>query len=283
MILGLSAATAAVAATGAVSSFAWFATNDTVTADGMKIKADTNQMLEIKNAIDPATSFSTSASTGKETKSLTPTHLGTDTTDTTISTVTNYSNEAKHSWLAASADKSDASAKKGDYSVVTTAADSATDAGNKYTLIADFDIRVRYAGDTSTTYTLKASVDWVNTTWDDDKVTISSKDYWLHNSARVFLVVGTAGNVESQAKGYVFSSTADGTSGDWNGDKTTIMDSLKQSDDGDDGKGLGVRVRAFFYFDGEDANCFTDSAAVGIKAGLEYSFKLSFDVEKNAA
>ena len=49
-IMGLSAATALVAATGAVSSFAWFAANSSVSATGMVVKANASDaFLQIKN------------------------------------------------------------------------------------------------------------------------------------------------------------------------------------------------------------------------------------------
>ena len=285
MILGLGAATAAVAATASVSGFAWFAINDSVAATGMSIKADTNQMLEIKNAADDKTKWGTSAATGVAAKELVPTHLIANTSDDPVTTLTDYTEKTKtHSWVKNTAAKTDAhTAASTNYDNVTSLADDASSADNKYTLIADFDIRVKWGGDANQAYTLKATVDWVNTDFDTkDKYTKDTTDYYLHNSARVFLVVGAAGNVESQGEGYTFSSTATGTSGDWSDDAKTIKTDLKQTADGDDNKGKGVRVRAFFYFDGEDTNCFSDSAAVGIAADIEYSFKLTFDVTKTA-
>lgn len=282
MILGLSAATAAVAATGAVSSFAWFATNSEVAASGMSIKASTSQVLEIKKA--DATTWAYSASTGVAAKSLTPTYLAEKTT--TVSGKPNaYSSGAAHTWVESTASASNKSASDGDYKDVTTAAD-ATDDTNLYTLIADFDLRIRYVGDSTSSYTIKALVDWADTASTSDKQTITvdgtAKDYWLHNSARVFLVIGSAETVGSQGNGFTFSSASDGASGDWSDTATSIKTDLKASNDGADGLGKGIRVRAFFYFDGEDSNCFTDNATKTIVANTLYSFKLTFTATKNS-
>ncbi len=310
MILGLSAATAAVAATSAVSSFAWFAINDTVTASGMVIKAKTSEFLEIKKATDDGSSANWKTSvTGlvANTKEVSPVHLdGTSSvTGSTLSSLIAYTDgSATHNWVETGAASASAATKKdGDYNVVTSVADDPSSADNKYTLIADLDLRVHYqaGADANKNYTLSALVDW-NSAVPNDGYTIaggSTVSSYFHNCARVFIVVGNAnqavadgrtGNtVASQGAGYTFSSNyttttssdsatestaAANVSGDWSNTAKAIKTDLKMDQNGADKLGSGVRVRVFYYFDGEDASCYTD----GVSLSNTYSISLTFKV-----
>ena len=135
-ILGLSAATALVAATGAVSSFAWFATNSQVTATGMVIKAEsTNAFLEIKNAGDlwnENTSNVTADAKGE--KTIKPTSLVSEITNENKK-VTPYTDDGKtHKWVSATASSVENGAAISDFVDVTKAAEASDDT-NLYTLI----------------------------------------------------------------------------------------------------------------------------------------------------
>ncbi len=312
MILGLSAATAAVAATSAVSSFAWFAINDTVDATGMIIKADTSEYLEIKNANTGATGvWGNTAASNQGVKTLKAVHLAKEgtqvspaTSPVTYSAVTAYTdNDATHIWVSSFSDDLNSATKGADasYTDVTTEADygyGAKDASssdvyskNVYTLVNDFDLRIRYSGDTTSTYTLSATVDWVSSVPSDEKTnTISSGEgtteikSWFHNCARVFMVVGSMNadedkmTVNSQSAGKTFTSENSSASSDWSDDKKTLTSTLVASNKGSDTLGTGVRVRTFVYFDGEDSNCFTNAVTIG----NQYSLKFNFSVKKNA-
>ncbi len=302
MILGLSAATAAVAATGAVSSFAWFAVNDKVGTEAMTIKADSGQYLEIRsvNADNSGTWARTAAAiSGK--KELKPVSIG-KLSNGAFTAGTTWSG---HNWVNTSSDSVDDATKgtTATYTDVTSLTDvvsnNATDyKNNVYALVEEFDIRVRYLGDSSTAYKLTANVDWASTPDDASNKTndtnTTKTNYYLHNAARVYFVVGAVNDeTDTHAKAIDNNSTgkdlatshADaGTSGDWNikSDATglTLVDSMtaKKSDSvktGGDGLGNGVRVRLYFYFDGEDANCFSSAVL-----GSDYSIKVSFNVTK---
>ncbi len=272
--MGLSAATALVAATGAVSSFAWFAVNSSVTATGMKIKADsTNAFLEIKKngAKWPDSGSQTSVTIDSKASVLSPTHLATYTSDTKIAkdSMKAYQNGTNvHTWVSAVSDDAD-SALSGitQYDNVTTDADN----GTKYTLLTTFDLRLRYTeANASKKYTLKAAISWSSATSQDNDA--------LANAARVFMVVGTENNenISAQNAGYVFNAR---TNTGWNaaGSATNTIDILKDFTS-DVGK-LGRSVSLYYYFDGEDAACTTKKA----ETNSEFSITATFSVTEQTA
>ena len=262
-ILGLSAATALVAATGAVSSFAWFATNSQVTATGMVIKAEsTNAFLEIKNGGDHWNENTSNVTAdAKGNKTIKPTSL-VSAFNNEDKTVTPYQdNETSHKWVSATASSVENGAATSDFVDVTTAAE-ASDNTNLYTLISDFDLRLRYtAGMTKDNYNLSAKVDW----------TAQSAQGALAQSVKVFMVIGGVGKETlpesfASASGKVFSAR----NGAWKTGKVlsnTFAANKEQK---------GTRVRVFAYFDGQDAACTTVNAT----ADSSYSFTITFSVSK---
>ncbi|MDY6101219.1 MAG: hypothetical protein SPI62_05070, partial [Candidatus Enteromonas sp.] len=138
-ILGLSAATALVAATGAVSSFAWFATNGSVSATGMAIKSKvTNNYLEIKHGTDADTDdkwLTTVAATSKVAKEVAPVHpvkaFSPESKD-----ITEYNGGETFSWVTATSADANSYDKNGKYSEATVGLD-----GGDYALAETFNIR----------------------------------------------------------------------------------------------------------------------------------------------
>ena len=312
MILGLSAATAAVAATSAVSSFAWFAINDTVSATGMKIKADTDKYLEIRKVTSAdgtaakadwddavSVSYDTAKSLKPTTLAKSVTAVSPATTPATYSTFEAFTSNASwngHKWLSTASDSVDTASKGTNktYSDVTSLTDvvsyDTTNYGNNvYALVEEFDIRVRYLGDSTSTYTLNAKAEWVDKAGivdgTSDKYNDGTNDWYLHNSARIFFVVGamsTSGThataIADSDKGYILSSasSSEHTSGDWATDGVNLITDLKANNGtgtGGDSLGNGIRVRAYIYFDGADANCFSSAVL-----GNEYSINLKFSI-----
>ena len=308
MILGLGAATAAVAATASVSGFAWFAINDSVAATGMKITADTDKYLEISKvtAATYTPAWTNRVVTGyTPAKSLKPTTLAASatevkptTTPATYSAFTAFTSGSSwngHKWLSTASDSVDVSTKgtSKNYDDVTSVTDVvSTDdtnyANNKYALVEEFDIRVRYLGDKTSTYTLTATASWNNGVPTDEYKDKDKKAWYLHNSARIFFVVGalstsgsTATAIADTDNGYILSSdsTTANASGDWATDGVKLSTALKAdngSGTGGDGLGNGIRVRAYIYFDGTDDDCFSSAVL-----GKDYSIDLKFTVAKN--
>ena len=261
-ILGLSAATALVAATGAVSSFAWFATNSQVTATGMVIKAEsTNAFLEIKNGGDHWNENTSNVTAdAKGNKTIKPTSL-VSAFNNGDKTVTAYEDGGDtHKWVSATASSVENGAATSDFVDATKAAE-ASDNTNLYTLISDFDLRLRYtAGMTKDNYNLSAKVDW----------TAQSAQGALAQSVKVFMVIGAAGTETppdlTSASGKVFSAR----DGAWKTGKV-----LSETFAANESK-LGTRVRVFAYFDGQDAACTTVNAVTE----SSYSFTITFSVSK---
>ena len=265
-ILGLSAATALVAATGAVSSFAWFATNSQVTATGMVIKAEsTNAFLEIKNGGDHWNENTSNVTAdAKGNKTIKPTSL-VSAFNNGDKTVTAYEDGGgTHKWVSATASSVENGAATSDFVDVTKAAE-ASDNTNLYTLISDFDLRLRYtAGMTKDNYNLSAKVDWTASS------TTTTKGA-LADSVKVFMVIGGVGKETlpesfASASGKVFSAR----NGAWKTGKVlsnTFAANKEQK---------GTRVRVFAYFDGQDAACTTVNAVME----SSYSFTITFSVSK---
>lgn len=209
-IAALSAATALVGATGAVSSFAWFATNSHVTADGMTIKAEsTNEFLEIKKAADTwdNAKSNTSATFETEPKTLKPTSLVKEFNTTTVE---QYADNGKsHAWVNATSNDVANGKKNGEYVDVTKLAET-VGTSNQYTLIADFDLRLRYTASMGEPeqYNLSAVVYWANGASDN-----------LSKTVEVFMIVGNEGTesitVGGESSGLVFSADDDNNNHGW--------------------------------------------------------------------
>ena len=300
MILGLSAATACVAATSAVSSFAWFATSGTVSASGMKVKASADEYLQIKYAYTgtsetPATPtypstatsyFDWTTSTNKNANSynsvelnmasakvLKPTSLIKELETDNKTIKTDFANgDTAHKWVSAIGTSSVDGSKKADdvYTDITSTADLGekedTTSANGYTLVVDYDIRLLNLGDTTTNYDLKAAIDWTTPS------SSTTEGFKLRKAARVFVMIGdnydeTITSTEG-TEGYEFSYT----SGSWTA-ATTIKEDLHAN-----ASDKGVRVRTFFFFDGEDA----EAKTVNVVTTEIYSYNITFSVTKHS-
>ncbi len=170
MIIGLSAATAAVAATGAVSSFAWFATNNTVTATGMKVKIQSAATLLIDTA--NTTASNGRLKNGASTKTVT-------TTDATVSPVSTVDGAT---WFSAKAAE----------------ADSATAITNSYEQVTEADANKYYLANTVYLQTFDATKKTTDKVSPDsniviDSITVTGYDGdndALNTSFRVLTVIG---------------------------------------------------------------------------------------------
>ncbi len=274
-IMGLSAATALVAATGAVSSFAWFAVNSTVTAGSMVIKANsTDAFLEIKKGDGtttwPTTGSATSVTVNNDAVKLSPTHVTSKATDESakVTSFTDFTQGTeKHSWVYTVSNDADSylgSGQTASYEYVTTTADK----GNTYTLLTSFDLRLRYtesAKDKS--YTLSAAI-----TWDSETSALGA----LGDSARVLMVIGGTESDKVQGNGYVFNARKKGNDASgWNAkgsveQKIAILNNFKANK-----SNQGTRVHLFYYFDGEDVACTTKNAAVDSSYSITATFSVA--------
>ncbi len=270
-ILGLSAATAAVAATGAVSSFAWFASSTTVEASGMKIKATSNNVfLQIRNSNTTAwnnTDPFTSAGAALEVATVSPAavvnSIGTD----EKSTVAYTGGEAV--WTTTTSDDQD-SATKGDamkYKDITSTANPAdVKAATGYTLKNTFTLRLRptYKDSTNladtqpTSGPLTAAVDWNGTAPSFDKDPIAK-------AVSVLVYTGTKGELFTVGDDGKFARTT-GTS------SVNLVESMEA---GEEDKNVTCYV--YVFFDGENENCKTTN----IKVDNEYAIKVSFSVTED--
>jgi hypothetical protein len=274
----------------------------------MKITADTDKYLEISKvtAATYTPSWKNTVATGyTAAKSLKPTTLAASATEFTPTTnpatysdftaFTSGNSWKDHKWLSTASDSVDSSTKgtSKNYDDVTSVTDViSTDttnyANNKYALVEEFDIRVRYLGDKASTYTLTATASWNSGTPNDAYTDKDSKSWYLHNSARIFFVVGalstsgsTATAIADTDNGYILSSDSStaNASGDWAAAGVTLSSTLKADNStgtGGDGLGNGIRVRAYIYFDGADDDCFSSAVL-----GNDYSIDLKFTVAKN--
>ena len=253
-ILGLSAATALVAATGAVSSFAWFAANGSVTADGMNVKAlSTTAYLQIKNSTatwsTSENQVAASAVTGEAT--LNPTHIFKSlkvNSGATADETTPYDKGSTVVWASANSNKVTESTKDGHYTNVTqTAAPAETQNGaTTYTLINTFNLRLRPNVGTDSQATagaLTASVAFANKSSDEIRKAVS-----------VFVTIDT--------KGMLF--TNDGTTFTATGDKQ-LVDQMTTTE---------VSAKIYVFFDGENAACFTNN----VNVNSAYSVKVTFSL-----
>lgn len=134
-------------------------------------------------------------------KVLSPTHLIGATTETSLTDISTlaYSNVngSKHSWVASTSKDANDHASNGTYTVVTGEADQ----GSKYTLLASFDLRLRYTESAKDNAdTLKANIDWSEAT-----------DAALADTSRVFMVVSGTNDQKIEinnesSKGFEFNA-----------------------------------------------------------------------------
>ncbi len=269
-ILGLSAATAAVAATGAVSSFAWFATNNTVTASGMTIKVSSNDIyLQIKKGTDAWDKKSTfaSASAKVDEAKVSPVAAVNSVTDDTISAYTGGAVK----WANTSSDDVDKADKGGKmkYKDVSSTADPSTEADKEtaYTLKNTFTLRLRpsYKADGSLadeadqpkSGALTASVEWANSSDID-----FTKDKIAY-AVSVLVYTGTTGELfKVNSTSNVFERTTDTSS-------VNLAESMIAGEDAND-----VTCKVFVFIDGENENCKTSNVLLD----SSYSIKVNFTV-----
>ena len=252
-ILGLSAATALVAATGAVSSFAWFAANGTVEANGMTIKAlAADAYLQIGNSaetFDKANqSYTSAASTTKDAQVLTPAHLY-KTVNADNKSGVEYDGGATKVWVTGHSKSVDSAALEGTFTTIDNGA------LGQYVSQNEFKLRLRPAanGTTPTAQSLDISVNWVDTS-------IPAEDT-LRNSVSVL--------VSNDEKGQLFTNS----SGRWAAT--------------DDTKNIHVvtgltsdvqTVKVSVFFDGNHADC----KSANVIAGIQYSVAVTFSISQGA-
>ena len=251
-ILGLSAATALVAATGAVSSFAWFAANGTVEANGMTIKAlSTTAYLQIKNSEAVWSEGNhTAANALTSEATLNPTHIfGTlDVNPEGTDKTTDYVNGSSVKWASANSDKVTESTKVGHYTDVSGTADpDDANIATTYTLKNTFDLRLRpNSGATTSQATagaLTASVAFANSSRDDIKQAVS-----------VFVTIGEKGMLFTN-NGTTFTATGN----------DNLVDTMTTT---------AVSAKVFVFFDGENENCFTNNVNVESAYSVNVTFSL---------
>ncbi len=277
-IMGLSAATALVAATGAVSSFAWFAVNSSVTATGMVIKATaTDAYLQINKggAGWNETGDFTAISYTENAKELKPTAVCNSVTEaeydadgTTIKTassiVKHTAGSASYKWAYATASSVDSYAKASEYKDVSSVIEGNGEA-NDYALVYDFDLRLKYtASMANVSKDIVANVSFG-----------TASDDALRNAVSVFMVSGeverntlTNGNA---VKALLFTNT----SGTWTCDKedAVIISGLKATTSDN----ISTKVRFYAFFNGENEYCKTTN----VKTASEYSLNVKFSIKES--
>lgn len=254
-ILGLSAATALVGATGAVSSFAWFATNGSVSATGLAIKSKvTNNYLEIKRGSakdEDANWLTTVTAASTEAKAVAPVHPVKQFV-TESNSITDYDGGETFSWVTATSANANEHDKNGNYSAVTV------ESGGDYALLETFNIRIRPGTTTLTATNLELSA----VAWSD-----SSK------------IKGDAANIARALRVLAYNATAKvGTiwsysTGSWSF-VTNTAKYLNASFTSEQPQTINVYV----YIDGEDTACTSNNARVGLSEG--YSVDLTFSIAK---
>ena len=258
-ILGLSAATALVGATGAVSSFAWFATNGSVSATGLAIKSKvTNNYLEIKRGSDEDTNanwLTTVTAASTETKQVAPVHPVKE-FSTEGNTIKDYDGGNTLSWVTATSADANKYDRNGVYSAATVGKD-----GGDYALVETFNIRIRPGTEVLTATNLELSaVAWSASS----KITGDAAK--IAPALRVLAYNATEGGTNS---GTIWSYST----GSWSR-VTTTTQYLSASFTSEQPQTINVYV----YIDGEDTACTSNNARVGLSEG--YSVDLTFSIAK---
>ncbi len=252
MIIGLSAATAAVAATGAVSSFAWFATNNTVTATGMKVKIQSATTLLID------TSNTTNSTNGRLAGGASTKSLASD-TDTIVSPVSTVDGTK---WFSAKAKEAD------DGSAIDNSYEDVTNSKNNYCLANTVYLQAFDAAKTAGDNVIPVS----NIVIDSITVSYVTGDA-LNASFRVLTVIGEnkvfcgpTSALEPTNKGV--ASVTDGAATKNEiiyADVTAVGSDGKATIESNNVLVKGVTYNTvytaniYLYFDGEDEACKTDN------------------------
>ena len=250
-ILGLSAATALVAATGAVSSFAWFAANGTVEANGMTIKAlAADAYLQICNSTEnfdkASNSYTSAASATKEAQVLTPAHLY-----SSVSTENNggveYDGTASRVWVTGHSKSVDSGALDGAFTKIDNGA------LGQYVSQNEFKLRLRPAanGTQPTAALLDISVSWVNTS-------IPATDT-LRNSVSVL--------VSNDSKGQLFTNSSARWAATEDTKNVQVVTGLTSDIQ---------TVKVSVFFDGNNPDC----KSANVLAGVQYSVAVTFSIHQ---
>ena len=246
-ILGLSAATALVAATGAVSSFAWFAANGTVEAHGMTIKAlAADAYLQIGNAdetfSDTSKSYTSAASTKTNAQVLTPAHLYTSVNEDNRSGV-EYNGGKDRVWVTGHSKSVDSGALEGTFTTINSDL-------NQYVSENVFKLRLRPAanGTQPTAKLLDISVNWASGSIPDGK---------LKDSVSVLVSNGEAGQLFTYSdRGFTATS---GTA------NAQVVSNLTQEIQ---------TVTVSVFFDGNHAEC----KSANVVTDKTYSVAVTFSI-----
>ena len=260
-----------MAATGAVSSFAWFAANSNVSATGMVVKANaTASYLQIKSANQKFNNGSSDVkdewnNTQSDYKSaaadagngvLSPTSLVKSIAEDKRSTAP-WEKGQDPKWAYATSDNVTSHIRKSEYEDKSDVANTA--GNNGFTLLNEFDLRIRPVS-TGATQTkagaLTASVAWAGTAPTDA----------LAKAVRVFVYNATDGDNKT---GVLFSY-ASGTA--W----TTSTEKLAEKMEG--GK-ADKKIKVYVFFDGEDENCFSNNADIGASYSVTVNFAVAAAAE----
>ena len=255
-ILGLSAATALVAATGAVSSFAWFATNGSASATGLAIKSKvTNNYLEIKHGTGPDTNdkwLTTVAATNKVAKEVAPVHPVKEFV-TEGNEIKEYDGGKTFSWVTATSADANKYDKNGEYSAATV--DST---GGDYALAETFNIRIRPGTATLTATNLALSA----VAWSD-----SSK------------ITGDAAKIAPALRVLAYNATAQvGTIWSYSNSSWSRVESTAEYLNASFTSLQPQTINVYVYIDGQDEACTSNNARVGLSEG--YSVNLTFSIAK---
>ena len=253
-ILGLSAATALVAATGAVSSFAWFAATGTVAANGMTIKAlAADAYLQIGNKnedfADTKNSYTSAASTKTDAQVLIPAHLY-KTVSPDNKSGDEYDGGATKVWVTGHSKSVDSAALEGTFTTIDNGA------LGQYVSQNEFKLRLRPAanGTQPTAQSLAISVNWVNTSIPDEDT--------LRNSVSVL--------VSNESKGQLFTySPSKGWAATEDTKNIQVVTELTS-----DIQTVTVSV----FFDGNHADC----KSANVLAGVQYSVAVTFSISQGA-
>ncbi len=289
MIIGLSAATAAVAATGAVSSFAWFATNNTVSATGMTIKASANEVYLQINTDNSWTGTGAYRTVGATVANATLTAVhpveGWDDAKKSVKVdtdggMTSYKGDGTETkfpaWVSATSASADSADKDTNpYTDKTTEANKeskeVTDSNNGYTLLNKFYLRLRPAesGTQPSVDNLTASVKWATTpTYSSDAIAASVRVLLWNSTDEVGAIYTPATSVDGTTTS--FTET-------WTVNSANLLGTDKTMEGSKDNPYNARLISVYVYFDGEDANCKSNNIIVD----QSYSVNVHFSVSKN--
>ena len=254
--MGLSAATALVAATGAVSSFAWFAVNGSVTATGMSIKAlSTNAFLQITSGTFSDTAVqNTAAAVTTEAAELNPVALYKTVTineGNTKDVTTAYDGGNTRAWVSGVSADVTSPTLNGHYtSVAENDVIGTSDNGHStYALYSSFSLRLR-PNATDASAQPKAS----NLAASSVEFTDTNED-GMKKAVRVLIILGNRSTLWSYSTGNWAKSGDD-----------VLLDTMEAPDT--------YKSKVVVFFDGDDSECFTNNVVVN----NSYTVKVTFTV-----